>query len=157
MFVPPPPDQGPNSEEAQLMELESAYAFAIQLLQSGTEPREVRKALKDEGYLMNAATQIVADLQQAGIAKKAKGLSSKLKAVKKAEERTHSDIAKRNMMVGGGMALMGLFGFLLKNALLFAASAEAKAGTYFLLCGIFIFGIVQIVRGFRQSSSKDPR
>jgi hypothetical protein len=142
MFLPPPTGPDLTPEEAGQQKRNEAYALAIDLLDKGMAPMEVKKRLLDKGYDTETAFLLVNEAVRARSEPLDQGPEYR-QALKSA--------GQKNMAIGGIIAVIGL----VVTLATFAAATGEQGGRYVIAWGAVIFGGIQFFRGLSQVSAAE--
>jgi hypothetical protein len=125
--VDSPPEPEPKPEQV----VQPAYGFAAEQMRHGVAPSQVQKILIERELDAGSAANVVADL-----------------------ERSHAEASRqagqRNMLIGA----LWCFGGIALTTMTYQAAAGAGGGRFVVAWGAILFGGIQFLRGFFQSSRR---
>jgi hypothetical protein len=147
MFMPPPdPQSSPRAGR------EAAYAYAEQLLNSGSAPGVVTRMLMDTGIDERVAAMILADLLEAranGNTDAAGATPSNL-SVEELEKEAIRETGRKKMAIGALILIVGL----VVTGATYAIARGQGGGSYVVASGAILVGAFQFWMGLAQSTIK---
>jgi hypothetical protein len=122
LHTPPPPPPPPAATQVTTQDIYN-YAAALLITQK-KNVEEVSNALMQKGLDAQTASRVITELQSA-VAKQRKIR------------------AKKDMMYGGGICILGL----VITLVTYSIASSSGGGTYFVSWGAILFGAIQFFRG----------
>lgn len=143
MFIPTPPEPESDAKYGS----ESARAYAVKLLQSGTSPGAVRQKLLKFGLNEQAASKLLADIESGRTSEDLSSVDPNL-SVEELEKKMRKEAAQKKMGLGALICVAGLA----VTGITYMLATEAGMGIYVVAWGAIIFGAIQLLQGASQAS-----